>query len=171
MCIEVPGQAGQIRINKFTEHGSAGPLKTRCIMKSSRIMIGVAVTMFLLVASAVAQSGAIRVSVPFDFTVGKQTLMAGEYNVSISGSLLQVARIGSPGVAIVSTNLTGGGPNENPAPRLVFHCYENHHFLSIAWIGEINQGHELYASAAELQYARAMKQEQTVVLASRTPKR
>jgi len=136
-------------------------------MKSSRLMISIAFAVCVLLTSAFAQTGAIRVAVPFDFTVGRQTLAAGEYRVAISGSLLQVARIDGPGVASVSTNYTGGGPYQDLTPRLVFHCYGNRHFLSAAWIGEMNMGHELFASAAELEYARTTKQDQTIVLASR----
>ena len=136
-------------------------------MKSSRLMISVAFALFVLVASAVAQTGAVRVTVPFNFTVGRQTLPAGDYKVSISGSLLEVARTDGPGTANVMTNKTGGGANENVSPRLVFHCYGTHRFLSVAWIGETNQGHELYASSAELEYARTTKQDQKIVLASR----
>ena len=139
-------------------------------MKSSRVMIAVAFAAFVLLTSAFAQTGAIRVTVPFDFSVGKQTLAAGEYRVTINGtSLLNVARIDGPGVAIVSTNYTGGGPNQNLSPRLIFHTYGNRHFLSEAWIGEVNIGHELFASSAELEYARTTKQDQTIVLASRGP--
>lgn len=134
-------------------------------MKSSRIMIAVAFAMFVLLASAVAQTGAIRFSVPFDFTVGKQTLAAGDYKVSISGSVLEVARVHGPGTAYVMTNKTGAGPNEDLTPRLIFHRYGDRHFLSQAWIGD--GGHELYASVAELEYARAMKQDQMIVLAAR----
>ena len=140
-------------------------------MKSSRLMISVAFAAFVLLTSAFAQTGAVRLTVPFDFTVGRQTLAAGDYRVAISGSLLQVARIDGPGVSTVSTNYTGGGPNQDLTPRLVFHCYGNRHFLSVAWIGEVNMGHELFASAAELEYARTTKQEQTTVLASRMPNR
>ena len=139
-------------------------------MKSSRVMISVAFAAFVLLTSAFAQTGAIRVSVPFDFTIGKQTLAAGEYRVTINGtSLLNVARIDGLGVAIVSTNYTGGGPNQNLSPRLIFHGYGNRHFLAEAWIGEVNMGHELFASSAELEYARTTKQDQTIVLASRRP--
>jgi hypothetical protein len=141
-------------------------------MKNTRFMVSATFALFVLLTSAFAQTGAIRVTVPFDFTVGRQTLAAGDYRVSVNGtSLLQVARIDGPGVANVSTNYTGGGPYQDLTPRLVFHCYGNRHFLSVAWIGEVNQGHELYASAAELEYARATKQEQTIVLASRMPNR
>ena len=139
-------------------------------MKNTRFMVAAAFALFVLLTLAFAQTGAIRVSVPFDFTVGKQTLAAGEYRVTINGtSLLQVARINGPGVAIVSTNYTGGGPNQNLSPRLIFHSYGNRHFLSEAWIGEVNMGHELFASSLELEYARTTKQEQTIVLATRMP--
>jgi hypothetical protein len=135
-------------------------------------MISIAFAAFVLLTSAFAQTGAIRVTVPFDFTVGKQTLAAGDYRVTINGtSLLQVARTDGPGVAIVSTNYTGGGPNRNLSPRLIFHSYWNRHFLAEAWIGEVNMGHELFASSAELEYARTTKQEQTIVLATRMPNR
>jgi hypothetical protein len=136
-------------------------------MKNTRFVVSVVFAAFVLLASAFAQTGAIRVTVPFDFTVGKQTLAAGDYKVSISGSLLHVARIDGRAASTVSTNYTGGGANQDLTPRLIFHCYGNRHFLSVAWIGEMNQGHELFASPAELQYARTTKQEQKTVLASR----
>ena len=80
-------------------------------MKSSRFMVSVTFALFVLLTSAFAQTGAIRVTVPFDFTVGRQTLAAGEYRVAINGtSLLNVARIDGPGVAIVSTNYTAADP-------------------------------------------------------------
>lgn len=136
-------------------------------MKNTRFVVSVVFAAFVLLASAFSQTGAIRVTVPFDFTVGKQTLPAGDYRVAISGSLLQVARIDGPGVSTVSTSYTGGGANQDLTPRLAFHCYGNRHFLSVAWIGEMKQGHELFAPAAELEYARTTKQEQKTVLASR----
>ena len=136
-------------------------------MKNTRFAVSVAFAAVVLLTSAFAQTGAIRVAVPFDFTVGKQTLPAGDYRVAISGSLLQVAQIDGRGVSTVSTSYTGGGANQDLTPRLVFHCYGDRHFLSVAWIGESNQAHELYASAAELEYAQNTKQELKTVLASR----
>ena len=138
-------------------------------MKRSRLMISVAFAFFVLLTSAFAQMGVIRVTVPFDFTVGKQTLAAGEYKVIIQGPSLLVVRTDGTGATSVLTNYTGAGPNQDLTPRLVFHGYGNRHFLSAAWLGESDMGHELFASSAELEYARATKQEQTVVLASRTP--
>jgi hypothetical protein len=137
-------------------------------MKNSRIMIAVAFALFVLITPVFAQTGAIRVTVPFNFAVGKQTLAAGDYMVTVNGqSLLTVARIDGPGVASVMTNYTGGGPNQDLTPRLIFHRYGNRHFLSEAWIGEVNMGHELFASAAELEYARTTHQDRRTVLAAR----
>ena len=140
-------------------------------MKSLRLTISVACIMFVLLATAFSQTGAIRASVPFSFTVGRQALAAGDYNVSINGSLLQVTQIGGPGVASVVTNYVRVGPNQHLTPSLVFHCYGNHRFLSTVWIGEVNQGHEQSASPAELEYARTTRHEPEVVLASRTANR
>jgi len=140
-------------------------------MKSSRLTISVVFALFVMVASSVAQTGAIRATILFDFTVGNQTLAAGDYKVSINGSLLQVARIDGLGTASVMTNYIRGGPNQNLTPRLVLHCYGNHRFLSTVWIGEGNQGHELSASPAEREYVRTTRDKPTVVLASSTPDR
>jgi hypothetical protein len=135
-------------------------------MKRSRLMISVAFALFVLLTSAFAQTGAIRVTVPFDFTVGKQTLPAGDYSVTINRqALLKVVRIDGAGFASALTNYTGGGPNQNLTPRLVFNRYGNRSFLAEAWIGDM--GHELSASAAELEYAHTIHQDRTIVLASR----
>lgn len=137
-------------------------------MNSSKLMTSL-VFAVIAVASASAQTGAVRVDVPFSFTMGKQTLAAGTYKVAVNGSLLQVARMDGAGLATVSTNLTGEQTEQNTTPRLIFHRYNDHYFLSVVWIGEINQGHELYVAPAELEYARAIRQEQMVVLASKRP--
>jgi len=133
-------------------------------MKSSRFMISVAATLFVLLASAVGQTGAIHANVPFAFTVEKHSLPAGDYRVSIEGARLLVSRIDGAGTAYVMTN-PAGGAKKDMSPRLVFHRYGNQHFLSQAWI--TGGAYELFASAAELEYARTTKQEQEVVLAAR----
>ena len=137
-------------------------------MKNSRLMISVAFTLFVLLTPALAQTGAVRVTVPFDFTVGKQTLAAGDYRVTINGpAMLRVARINSPDVTGVMTDSIRGV--ENVSPRLIFHRYGDRYFLSEVWVGELNLGHQLFASGAELELARAAKQDQTTVLATRLP--
>jgi len=134
-------------------------------MKSSKLMIAIAFAVFTLVASAVAQTGAIRATIPFDFTVGKQTLAAGDYKVAMNGTELNLTRLDGPGFAFVPSY--GYGHNKDASPRLVFHRYGNRAFLAQAWI--VGTGRELFASPMELEYARTTKQEETTVLASRLP--
>jgi len=131
-------------------------------MKSSKLMISVAATLFVLLASAVAQTGAIHANVPFDFTIAKQTLPAGEYTVSVQGTVLHVVRLNGTDSAYVEYNLSAH--SKDASPRLVFHRYGNRSFLSQAWI--TGAGHELIASPREIEYARTDRQEQVVVLAS-----
>ena len=133
-------------------------------MKNSKLMVAIALAVFALLTSAFAQTGAIRARVPFDFTVGKQTLSAGDYTVKMNGTVLNLTRMDGPGFAFVPTY--GYGYNKDVSPRLVFHRYGRRAFLSQAWIAS---GRELFASPMELECARTTKQEQTTVLASRLP--
>ena len=136
-------------------------------MKNFKLLLSAVFAMFVALTPAFAQTGAIRVSVPFAFTVGKQTLPAGDYRVAAHGSALELIGLNAPGASNVLTNYTGGGPNENQTPRLVFHCYGIHRFLTQAWIGETAMGHELATSPAELELARSTPPDRTVILAAR----
>ncbi len=139
-------------------------------MKSPRVLIAIMFTAVVLLTEAVAQTGAIRVSVPFEFSVANQTLPPGTYLVAINGSLLRVENVEGTAATRAMTINTGGIPNENLSPRLVFHCYGERRFLAQAWIGEVNMGHQLFASAQEVEYARATKQENVTVAAVRVSK-
>jgi hypothetical protein len=85
----------------------------------------------------------------------------------VNGSALQLLRTDTSAVSSVLTNFTGGGPNENQTPRLVFRCYGNRRFLSEAWIGESDTGRELSTSSAERELAQNASPETNVILASR----
>jgi len=134
-------------------------------MKNSKLVVAITFAVFVLLTTAFGQTGAIKVSVPFNFSVGKQSMAAGDYRVTIvSPELLQVARVDGPGVANMTINYTGGDPNQDQTPRLVFHRYGTRLFLSEAWIGEVNMGYA-FDSSAEVEYARSMHQQPTVVMA------
>jgi hypothetical protein len=150
----------RVETYKFTEHRSR-----RYLMKSSKLMIAIAFAVFALLNSAFAQTGAIRATIPFDFTVGKQTMAAGDYTVKMNGTVLNLTRMDGQGFAFAPTY--GYGYNKDASPRLVFHRYGKRAFLSQAWIA--NSGRELFASPMELEYARTTKQEETTVLASLWP--
>jgi hypothetical protein len=130
-------------------------------MKSSHLSIAVAFAISILITSAVAQTGAIKANIPFDFTIAKQTLPAGEYKVAVEGTMLHVVQVDGTDSAYVKYNLSAR--DKNMSPRLIFHRYGNRNFLSQAWITAA--GHELIASPREIEYVRTDKQEQVVVLA------
>ncbi len=136
-------------------------------MKSSKLMLSAVFSMFVVLTPAFAQTGTIRVSVPFAFTAGKRTMPAGDYRVAVNGSFLQLINADGKAVNNMLTNYTGGGPNENQAPRLVFHCYGSHRFLTEAWIGETPMGHALGRSSVERELARSTPADQNIILAAR----
>jgi hypothetical protein len=131
-------------------------------MKRSHLTIATAFAVSILMTSAVAQTGAIKANIPFDFTIAKQTLPAGEYKVAVEGTMLHVVQIDGRESAYVKYNLSAR--NKDMSPRLIFHRYGTRNFLSQAWITA--SGHELLASPGEIEYARTDKQEQVVVVAS-----
>jgi hypothetical protein len=139
-------------------------------MKNTKLMVSAVFALFVLLTPAFAQSSGFKVQVPFDFAVGKHTLAAGEYRVSVmKPGMLQLLRLDGPGTAAVITTYVGGGPNQDLSQRLIFHSYGNHYFLSQVWIDDVNVGHELFASAAELEYAREGHQGQTTLVAKGQP--
>ena len=131
-------------------------------MKRSHLSIAIAFAVSILITSAVAQTGAIKANIPFDFTIAKQTLPAGEYKVAVEGTMLHIVQLDGTDSAYVKYNLSAH--NKDMSPRLIFHRYGNRSFLSQAWITE--SGHELLASPREIEYARTDKQEQVAVVAS-----
>lgn len=140
-------------------------------MKSSKLLISIIIMAFVLVAPAFAQSvlarsAPIRVTVPFDFTVGDHRLPAGDYRLAIlHDSVLQVVHWdGSRGVVALIKHI-GDGPHPNLSRKLVFHRYGDRSFLSQVWIGNLDVGYELLTSASELEYARMTKQGNVTVAA------
>jgi len=135
-------------------------------MKSLRLTVAAAFAFVVLLGSAVAQTGMIRARIPFDFTVAKQTLLAGEYQITANGAMLQMIRIDGPGAVIEKTHFIRRGTDEDLTARLVFRRYGDRHFLAKVWMGNVDFGHELFASPLELEYARTAKPEAALVLAS-----
>src|SRR5262249_18534689 len=115
----------------------------------------------LLVASPVSAtpSAAMSVSIPFEFTVGKTALPAGQYDVKTnyvgSGVLLIQARDGGPSVMIL-TNETYANHAMDEA-QLVFNRYGRQYFLSKIWIAGTDTGCELHKTPAEREISRAYR--------------
>ena len=120
----------------------------------------------ILITPALAQVRGVRANVPFDFVVGTKAMSAGEYRLSlISGVTLRISQINGPGMAgIVAAPVAG---SDNNAPRLLFHRYGSHFFLTEVWVGETSISHRLYVSPAELGYARTTAPEAITILAKK----
>ena len=67
-------------------------------MKRSHLTIAITFAITILMASAVAQTGAIKANIPFDFTIAKQTLPAGEYTIKVAIPVSRVVIGRSSGV-------------------------------------------------------------------------
>ena len=131
-------------------------------MKTSRVLA--IVSFFVLLTPALAQVRIVKANVPFDFVGGAKTMPAGEYSFALNGSgALRIVKNGGPEIAGVIAAPVAG--NDNTTPRLLFHRYSNHAFLAEVWIGEMSVSHRLYASSAELEYAKTTQQEASTILA------
>jgi len=131
-------------------------------MKRSNLIIAIAFAASILMTSAVAQTTVVKATIPFDFTIAKQTFPAGEYTITCQGTVLQLVRLDGPGSTFVQTYIAGY--KKKVTPRIVFHRYWKRSFLSQVWTTDTAR--ELVASPREIEYARTHKQEQVVVLAS-----
>ena len=131
-------------------------------MKTPKVLA--IVGFFVLLTPALAQVRVVQAKVPFDFVVGAKTMPAGEYTLALNGAgALRISQLNGPEVTgIIAAPVAG---SDNATPRLLFHRYGNHAFLAEVWVGEMSISHRVYASLAELEYAKNTKQEATTILA------
>ena len=113
----------------------------------------------MLVANPVsAQSGAqMKVRIPFDFTVDKTILPAGQYAVDIGSAASGVVTLRSTDCKRSVLTLTNGtyAADAMSESGLVFNRYGNQYFLSLVWTAGSDIGRELHKSAAEREISRA----------------
>jgi hypothetical protein len=135
-------------------------------MKRSHLTIAIPFAILILMTPAVAQTVAIKATIPFDFTIAKQTLPAGEYTITSQSWVLQLTHVDGPGSAFVQKYIAAY--KNNMTPRLVFHRYGTRNFLS--QVCTANAVHELIASAREIEYLRTEKQQEVVLFATAPPR-
>jgi hypothetical protein len=119
-------------------------------------------------SSAMAQSDQIKVTIPFNFTVGEKTLPAGEY-------LLQRNRKDSNTVWLITNKEQGAGivvltrsvqaNATQQRTKLVFRRYDDLYFLAEFWTAGNQNGRGLQVSNREraLDKALAAKQQEYVL--------
>jgi hypothetical protein len=133
-------------------------------MKRQALSLISLLSVLLVAGLASAQTSNVRANVPFNFTVGSNTLPAGAYdirNVSTSGAntLLLQARDGNSSM-IVSSN---AAETFKPADRtkLVFNRYRDQYFLAEIWVEGATRGRQLPKTSREKELAKELAQDLT----------
>ena len=99
-------------------------------------LLRISVLALAAVAGVNAQSpSSMKVEVPFDFTVGTRTLLAGTYSVTRSGpgNLIIKSVDGNAGVITFATPMDT--TRHRTEAKLVFHRYGDFYFLAQVWRG------------------------------------
>jgi hypothetical protein len=125
-----------------------------------------ATLLVLAVGMAHAQIGGevLKVKIPFSFTVGTQTLPAGEYNLKplLPHTMLLRNQSGQ-----VLTSIATNSIESKEVPRsvkLVFNGYGGQYFLAQIWRAGDSIGQELIKSSNEIEMARKHPSGQQVAL-------
>lgn len=114
------------------------------------------------VASTHAQVGAVKVQVPFEFHIAKQTLPAGEYLLWSVRDELFLRIAGGRTVAMVQSNRTvhdGGNTG-----KVVFNCYEKRCFLSQLWTPDPDASRQIPRSKSEIELSKRGDAQQFALL-------
>lgn len=151
-CIASKNHQGQSRGVKFLERCLQG----RNDMKKSMMLVGfVLVAVLLFSGPALAQQNSYTIKVPFAFSVGMQTLPAGEYRVGeVRQGTVSVRGIDVTANAFVVVRPIDGKPGQPPIGKLVFHQYGRRYFLAQVWFEGLARGGQLATSQTELEYAK-----------------
>jgi len=126
--------------------------------------------LMLTAASVHAQSRRSSMTIPFSFTVGQETLPAGEYTVepnrrdSVNIWLIQ-SKTGNDSVLFTTNSVWTTETQEKS--RLVFNKYNGRYFLSQIWNSGDNSGREIQMPRLERQLAKnGIRRERVVVTRS-----
>jgi hypothetical protein len=124
--------------------------------------------LLLATASAYAQTGVVKATVPFNFIVNKTQLPAGEYKIQPLGITGSAMAIQSPDGKVVKAFLPieCTSPQAPKTSKLVFHRYGAQYFLAEIWKSGNDRGQELPASGLETEIAREHSAQSVVVVAT-----
>ena len=124
--------------------------------------------LMLTAASVHAQSSRSSITIPFSFTVGQETLPAGEYTLEPNRKdsdnvwLIQ-SKTGNDSVLFTTSSVWTTKTQEKG--RLVFNKYNGRYFLSQIWNSGDNSGRELRITRSERELAKNGVQREKVVVA------
>jgi hypothetical protein len=124
-------------------------------MKKQTLQLASLCLLTFAVSLAQAQSK-ITVKVPFSFLISDRTFPAGQYSVSSSRDRLTVQDATGKPVFIGFANAVSGR-HISETGQLVFHCYDDHCFLSELWTPTRENGSQLLPGRYEAELAKHRK--------------
>ena len=113
-------------------------------------MLVMALAFATAVVSANGQSRQAKANVPFDFIVGDQTLVSGNYAIealSAGGECLRISNAEPKKGSVARLTMPLNGKSEHA--KLVFHRYGQRYFLAEVWTDGGFQGRQLMKSKQE----------------------
>jgi len=128
----------------------------------------------MVVQPIFAQSaGALKITIPFNFTIGKTQLPSGDYTIqSLSGAEVRVQSDGNDNrPSVIFLTVPAGSKGTSETGKLVFNRYGDQYFLSEIWqpvnSRERALGRALIKSRAEIELAKKMSRPEATVLAAK----
>jgi hypothetical protein len=124
--------------------------------------------LLLATASAYAQTGVVKVNIPFNFVVDKAELPAGQYiiqNLGITGNATSIHSPDNKVVKVVLPNVCESSQAQKTT-TLVFHRYGTDYFLAQIWKAGSERGKELPRSGRENEIAMDSPAQNVVVVAT-----
>ena len=121
------------------------------------ILVLLAFAVVLAAATVQAQTRLIA-SVPFDFSLGQQSMAAGKYEVGYMSELVAVVRNADTGVSQLLIRSEHVQAYRVQRAKLVFNKYGHQYFLSEIWDGNSNMGIYLPKSKREKEVSLAGNQ-------------
>jgi hypothetical protein len=139
-------------------------------MRTLRTIAAVVLMLGFVVGSTYGQWGApkMKVTVPFQFSIGQATLSAGQYLITSLHDRVLVQEVSGRNNAITFTGRLDGKVSEQNS-RVIFDCYFGECFLSQVWFSGQEAGHTLYQSKRQVELARKGAGQQFALLGTTRP--
>jgi hypothetical protein len=139
-------------------------------MRNIRTIAGVVLMLGFVVGSTYGQGGApkMKVTVPFQFSIGRTTLSAGQYLITSLHDRVLVQEGSGRNSALTFTGTLDGKVSKRNS-RVIFDCYFGECFLSQVWFSGQEAGHTLSQSKRQVELARKGAGQQFALLGTTKP--
>jgi len=136
-------------------------------MKKQILSVVGVLSLMIVAGSALAQNR-VQANVPFNFTVNRTTMPAGEYDISTvgSGNTLLIQSNDKKSVKLVTPNRAETS-SPSKTTKLVCHCYgKDQCFLYQIWVQGMNRCREFPKSSLENEIEAKLRSRDVPVIAS-----